>query len=200
MAGGGDFITDLADRLAQDALAAEAELEDDRLIEQLSTTIGAASQTLQEAFMTSVRIRRAEQRGRLWLTQRIAKAKAWSYSAGFELRLAAQDTAEITIGLNFAPPVGTELFIGGAPDPFAALSEFAANAAAITADLQTLVSGSGGGAPGLSAVLAIADIAGKVAENWGFVSNDGQGGGGPVDDLVPEDADIGDFPVIYEAK
>jgi hypothetical protein len=76
MAGGGDFITDLADRLAQDALAAEAELEDDRLIEQLSTTIGAASQTLQEAFMTSVRIRRAEQRGRLWLAQRIAKAKA----------------------------------------------------------------------------------------------------------------------------
>ncbi|MCB1493159.1 MAG: hypothetical protein KDJ77_15415, partial [Rhodobiaceae bacterium] len=122
------------------------------------------------------------------IDDRIAKAKAWSYSAGFELRLAAQDTAEITIGLNFAPPVGTELFIGGAPDPFAALAEFAANAAAITADLQTLVSGSGGGAPGLSAVLAIADIAGKVAENWGFVSNDGQGGGGPVDDLVPEES------------
>ncbi|MGI3185308.1 hypothetical protein [Nioella aestuarii] len=76
MANGGDFITDLADRLAVDALKAEEDLDDDRLIEQLSTTIGAASQTLQEAFMTSVRIRRAEKRGRIWLDQRIAKAKA----------------------------------------------------------------------------------------------------------------------------
>ena len=76
MAGGGDFITELGDKLALDALAAEEDLNDDRLIEQLSTTIGSASQTLQEAFMTSVRIRRAEKRGRLWLEQRIAKAKA----------------------------------------------------------------------------------------------------------------------------
>ena len=75
MAGGGDFITDLADRLAQDALAAAEELDDDRLIEQLSTTIGAASMTLQEAFMTSVRIRRAEKRGRTWLEARIAKTR-----------------------------------------------------------------------------------------------------------------------------
>lgn len=70
-----DFISDLGDSLARDALKAEEELDDDRLIEQLSTTIGAASQTLQEAFMTSVRIRRAEKRGRIWLDQRIAKAK-----------------------------------------------------------------------------------------------------------------------------
>ncbi len=70
-----DFITDLADSLAKDALEAEEELDDDRLIEQLSTTIGAASMTLQEAFMTSVRIRRAEKRGRTWLANRIAKAK-----------------------------------------------------------------------------------------------------------------------------
>lgn len=75
MSGGGDFITELADRLAQDALAAEEEFDDDRLIEQLSTTVGAASMTLQEAFMTSVRIRRAEKRGRIWLDQRIAKAR-----------------------------------------------------------------------------------------------------------------------------
>lgn len=76
MSGGGDFITDLADGLAQDALQAEEELGDDRLIELLSQNIGALSQTLQEAFMTSVRIRRAEKRGRLWLDDRIAKAKA----------------------------------------------------------------------------------------------------------------------------
>ena len=75
MAGSSDFITELADRLAVDALQAEEDYDDDRLIEQLSTTIGAASQTLQEAFMTSVRIRRAEKRGRIWLEARIAKAK-----------------------------------------------------------------------------------------------------------------------------
>jgi len=75
MAGGGDFITELADSLAQDALAASEELDDDHLIEQLSTTIGAASMTLQEAFMTSVRIHRAEKHGRGWLEARIAKAR-----------------------------------------------------------------------------------------------------------------------------
>ena len=76
MSGGGDFITDLADQLAKDALQAEQELNDDRLIEQLSNTLRSTSQTLQEAFMTSVRIRRAEQMGRKWLENRIAKAKA----------------------------------------------------------------------------------------------------------------------------
>ncbi|WP_071673245.1 hypothetical protein [Nioella nitratireducens] len=70
-----DFVTELADALAEDALKAEDELDDDRLIEQLSTTIGAASMTLQEAFMTSVRIRRAEKRARIWLSNRIDKAK-----------------------------------------------------------------------------------------------------------------------------
>ena len=76
MSGGADFITDLADQLAKDALQAEKDLDDDRLIEQLSNNLMSTSQTLQEAFMTSVRIRRSEQMGRRWLEQRIAKAKA----------------------------------------------------------------------------------------------------------------------------
>ena len=71
-----DFVTQLADELAKDALKAEAELDDDRLIDQLSNTLRASSQTLQEAFMTSVRIRRSEKAGRKWLAARIAKAKA----------------------------------------------------------------------------------------------------------------------------
>ncbi len=76
MAGGGDFITELADALAVDALKAEEELGDERLIEQMSTRLNSASQTLQEAFMTSVRIRRAEIVGRKWLEAYVAKAKA----------------------------------------------------------------------------------------------------------------------------
>ena len=71
-----DFITDLADGLAKDAMQAEVDLADERLISDLSTAIGAVSQTLQEAIMTSVRIRRAEIMGRKFLAARIAKAKA----------------------------------------------------------------------------------------------------------------------------
>lgn len=71
-----DFVIELADELARDAMQAEIDLDDERLVDQLSTTIGAVSQTLQEAFMTSIRIRRAEKMARKFLATRIAKAKA----------------------------------------------------------------------------------------------------------------------------
>ena len=58
------FIEDLADELARDVIAAQRELGDDRFYEKVSREIGIASPTLQEAFMTSVRIRLAEQRAR----------------------------------------------------------------------------------------------------------------------------------------
>ena len=54
----------MADKLADDVLAAEIELGDDRFYEKVSRVIGVASPTLQEAFMTSVRIRLAEVRAR----------------------------------------------------------------------------------------------------------------------------------------
>ena len=60
------FIEDLADALARDVIEAQPELGDDRFYEKVSRVIGAASPTLQEAFMTSVRIRLAEQRARLF--------------------------------------------------------------------------------------------------------------------------------------
>ena len=37
------------------------------------------------------------------VSARIAKVQAWTYSAGFELQLAAQDIATITVGLNYGP-------------------------------------------------------------------------------------------------
>lgn len=58
------FIEDLADDLARDVIAAQPELGDDRFYEKVSRVIGIASPTLQEAFMTSIRIRLAEQRAR----------------------------------------------------------------------------------------------------------------------------------------
>jgi LysM repeat protein len=126
------------------------------------------------------------------VTDRIAKVEAWTYSAGFELQLAAQDVATITVGFNYRPATGLALSTG--PDPFPALAEYASNAAAIKADLATLVApgssvtgpsssvtgpadsvtpGQSAPAdsvtPGQSALAALAELATKVADNWGFV-------------------------------
>jgi hypothetical protein len=54
----------MADKLADDVLAAESELEDDRFFEKVSAVLLAASPTFQEAYMTSIRVRLAERRGR----------------------------------------------------------------------------------------------------------------------------------------
>ena len=58
-------LEDVADRLAQqtlDALEAQDDPADDRIVRTVAEAIGNASPTLQEAFLTQVRIRRAERR------------------------------------------------------------------------------------------------------------------------------------------
>jgi hypothetical protein len=65
-------IQELADQLAEDVLAAEVELEDDRFYEKVSRVLMAASPTFQEAFITSVRVRLAERRGRDFLEKALA--------------------------------------------------------------------------------------------------------------------------------
>ncbi|MDM7930708.1 hypothetical protein [Tabrizicola sp.] len=65
-------IQELADKLAEDVLAAEPELEDDRFYEKVSRVLMAASPTFQEAFITSVRVRLAERRGRDFLEKALA--------------------------------------------------------------------------------------------------------------------------------
>jgi hypothetical protein len=65
-------LQDLADKLAEDVLAAEVELGDDRFFEKVAKVVMAASPTFQEAFMTSVRVRIAERRGREFLAQALA--------------------------------------------------------------------------------------------------------------------------------
>ncbi|MEI4486419.1 hypothetical protein V8J36_09470 [Frigidibacter sp. MR17.14] len=61
------LVDDLGDALARDVLAAQDELGDDRFYDKVSRTVGALSPTLQEAFMTSIRLRLAEMRGRAFL-------------------------------------------------------------------------------------------------------------------------------------
>ncbi len=62
-------VDDLADGLARDVLAAMEKIDDDRFYEKVARVVGASSPTLQEAFLTAIRIRTAEARGRRFLTE-----------------------------------------------------------------------------------------------------------------------------------
>lgn len=61
---------DMADEIAQLALADERRTGDEQIINQVAEILGSSSQTLQEAFLTSIRVRRAEKRARDLLAER----------------------------------------------------------------------------------------------------------------------------------
>jgi hypothetical protein len=65
-------VEDLADALAKDVLEAQAELDDDRFYEKVSRVLGDMSPTTQDAFMTAIRVRLAEKRGREFLMRSLA--------------------------------------------------------------------------------------------------------------------------------
>ena len=69
-------LDDLADQLAIDVLNAQEELGDDRFYEKMSKVLGELSPTTQEAFMTSIRIRLAERRGRDFLNRSLAAKRS----------------------------------------------------------------------------------------------------------------------------
>ncbi|RVT85841.1 hypothetical protein DXV76_08855 [Rhodobacteraceae bacterium CCMM004] len=54
----------LADELAQEALAKAEALDDEGIVQRVGEVIGASSTTMEEAFLTAVRVRRAEARAR----------------------------------------------------------------------------------------------------------------------------------------
>jgi hypothetical protein len=68
-------LQDLADKLADDVLAAETELDDDRFYEKMAQVLMAASPTFQEAYITSIRVRLAERRGRAFLERALAEKR-----------------------------------------------------------------------------------------------------------------------------
>lgn len=65
-------LQEMADKLADDVLAAEIELGDDRFYEKVAQVLAAASPTFQEAYITSIRVRLAERRGREFLERALA--------------------------------------------------------------------------------------------------------------------------------
>lgn len=66
---------ELADKLAIDVIAAAERLDDDRLVEEIATALGASSPTTEEIFRTSVRVRLAEARARKLLDRKLAAAE-----------------------------------------------------------------------------------------------------------------------------
>jgi uncharacterized FAD-dependent dehydrogenase len=70
------LLEDLADALSGDVYAAMQETGDDRLHERVAKAIGALSPTMEEAFLTSMRLRLADKRGRQFFEAEVARLRA----------------------------------------------------------------------------------------------------------------------------
>lgn len=66
---------DVADRLAQEVLALVEQTGDEDIVEEVKKVIGTSSTTLEEAYMTAVRVRRAEGRALALLARRRGAAE-----------------------------------------------------------------------------------------------------------------------------
>ena len=63
------IVEDVADELALESLKIINATGDDAFVQRVADTIGGSSQTMEEAYLTAVRVRRAEQRARAVLKQ-----------------------------------------------------------------------------------------------------------------------------------
>ncbi|MEP3440134.1 MAG: hypothetical protein ABJN72_01530 [Sulfitobacter sp.] len=71
-----DAVIKMANQLAEECLAVQKETGEDRLFMEVATVLGASSQTLEEAFLTAIRTRMAEQKGRAFLATKLKKHRA----------------------------------------------------------------------------------------------------------------------------
>lgn len=69
-------LNTLAEKLAEDTLKVQDALGEDRMFMEVAQVLGAASQSLEEAFLTEIRVRLAERKARDFLNTRLAKSKA----------------------------------------------------------------------------------------------------------------------------
>jgi hypothetical protein len=67
---------EIADKLAADVIAYVERTGDEAIITKMSQALGDSSQTLQEAFVTSVRVQRAAIRAQAMLAERLAAYEA----------------------------------------------------------------------------------------------------------------------------
>lgn len=59
-----EYTDNTANELANLALTEAAASDNTKIVEQIGEILGASSQTLEEAYLTAVRVRRAEKRAR----------------------------------------------------------------------------------------------------------------------------------------
>ena len=67
---------DLADELARDVIKAIEVTGDEDLVADIQKVLSAGSQIAEEAFLTSVRVRRANIKARAYLIEKLKKFKA----------------------------------------------------------------------------------------------------------------------------
>ena len=67
---------DLADALARDTIAAMDKIDDEDFSAKVAKELGATSTTMEEAYMTAMRVRLAEKRARDFLKKQLREAVA----------------------------------------------------------------------------------------------------------------------------
>lgn len=90
-----DYTQKTADELADAALLEEKLSGDEKIADRIGEVLGASSQTLEEAYLTSIRVRRAEKRARKMLSDAAAKREAAATEAASDAD-SAQDPTEIS--------------------------------------------------------------------------------------------------------
>ena len=68
-----DYTENAANEIAELALADELLTGAEKIVQVIAEIMGASSQTLEEAFLTAIRVRRAEKRARELLASRAAE-------------------------------------------------------------------------------------------------------------------------------
>ncbi|MBQ4823089.1 MULTISPECIES: hypothetical protein [unclassified Leisingera] len=69
-------IETLAQKLALDTIKVQEASGEDRLYVEVGQVLGAASQSLEEAFLTEMRVRLAERKAREFLNQKVSAIQA----------------------------------------------------------------------------------------------------------------------------
>jgi hypothetical protein len=69
-------LEDLADGLAKDTIEEAHRLGKEQLITEVAKQLGATSTTMEEAYLTSIRMRLAEKRARQFLEDRVRQVES----------------------------------------------------------------------------------------------------------------------------
>ncbi|SMO41559.1 hypothetical protein [Ruegeria faecimaris] len=71
-----DTIIRLASKLAEDTMKVMDETGNDRFFMEVGEVIGASSQTLEEAFLTEIRVRMAERKARKFVVEKLTEHRS----------------------------------------------------------------------------------------------------------------------------